>query len=114
MKCVQGSYIAGKPTVGRAALVGVMHPNEIVGKQDLVITMEGQVGTKVKPHPITYTPHPEPYTLYPTPSPCTLHPTVYTLHPTPYTLHPTPYTPKPQTPNPKPRNQKFEASNPKP
>ena len=41
-----GSYIAGKPTVGRAALVGVMHPDEIVGELDLVITMEGQVGTQ--------------------------------------------------------------------
>lgn len=43
----KGSFIAGKPTVGRAALVGVMHPDEIVGELDLVVTMEGQVGTKV-------------------------------------------------------------------
>lgn len=37
----EGSHVAGKQTVGRAALVGVMSPTKIVGEQELVVTVEG-------------------------------------------------------------------------
>jgi hypothetical protein len=37
----EGSYVAGKQTVGRAALVGVMSPTKVVGEKELVVTVEG-------------------------------------------------------------------------
>ena len=40
----EGSFVAGKQTVGRAALVGVLSPEGIVAQSDLVITTEGTVG----------------------------------------------------------------------
>jgi hypothetical protein len=39
-----GSFVAGKQTVGRAALVGVLSPETIVSQSDLVVTTEGTVG----------------------------------------------------------------------
>jgi hypothetical protein len=33
--------VAGKQTVGRAALVGVMSPTKVVGEKELVVTVEG-------------------------------------------------------------------------
>uniref|UniRef100_A0A7S1ECZ6 Propionyl-CoA carboxylase alpha chain, mitochondrial n=2 Tax=Hemiselmis andersenii TaxID=464988 RepID=A0A7S1ECZ6_HEMAN len=37
----EGSYVAGKQTVGRAALVGVMSPNNVMGDADLVVEING-------------------------------------------------------------------------
>jgi len=39
-----GSFVAGKQTVGRAALVGVLSPEAIVSQSDIVVTTEGTVG----------------------------------------------------------------------
>jgi len=44
----EGSFVAGKQTVGRAALVGVLSPEEIVAQSDVVVTTEGTVGDPAK------------------------------------------------------------------
>ena len=39
-----GSFVAGKQTVGRAALVGVLSPEAIVSQSEVVVTTKGTVG----------------------------------------------------------------------